>query len=76
MFMADKKKLVLHYGGATFDLPESQHDALKDLGDEMGTLKLNLGEGKWLTIVHGPGIPIALAESVERPARVRVARVL
>jgi len=58
--MADDVRVLLHYGGQTFKLPADQADALNEIGDGTGSLKLNLGGGKWLTIVVGPGISIAL----------------
>ena len=67
--MADRKKFVLHYGGKDFDIPETQHDVLNGLGDGTGVVKIKVGEGKWLSFVYGPGIPISLEERVVTPAR-------
>ena len=71
--MGDKMKYLLHYGGDVFELPERQKDVLDEIGDGTGTIKLNLGDGDWLTLVTGPGIPIALEERVV--ARTMIGRV-
>lgn len=68
--MAEKRKFTLHYGGQEFDLPESQTDVLDNYRGEAGTVKMNLGNGSWLTIALGPGIPIALSERETRPTTV------
>lgn len=67
--MAEKRKFKLHYAGQEFEL--SNGDLLDgvDLGSP-GTLKVNLGNGDWLTIAVGPGIPIAITEKAVRPMQV------
>lgn len=70
------KKVTLFYAGQAFNLPESQADILRGRGDETGTVKLDLGDGTWLTVVLGPGIPAALIEEPVRPARQRRETVL
>jgi hypothetical protein len=58
--MAAKERAVLHYGGETFDIPAKQADMLSGYRGEKGSITLNLGDGKWLTLAIGPGIPIAI----------------
>lgn len=67
--MADEKKFTLHYGGKEFAVPRG--DLLDEVDLESpGTLKVNLGDGGWLTIAVGPGVPIAIAETVVQPTYV------
>lgn len=54
------KKVTLFYGGQQIDLPADQADLLRDYRGEEGTIKANLGGGRWLTIATGPSIPIAI----------------
>lgn len=61
---------TLHYGGQKFNLPESQKGVLDEWEGGEGIIKLNLDNGTWLTIVVGPGIPIALVESEGEVAHV------
>lgn len=57
------KTVTLYYGGEKFSLPESHAKVLRDMDpDETGTLRMNLENGTWLTIVYGPSIPLALLE--------------
>lgn len=61
--------IKLHYGGETFSLPDKHAGLLDDYNGEPGTIKVNLGDGKWLQLAVGPGIPV-LIESV-KPGHVR-----
>lgn len=61
------KRVVLHYGGEKYELPEDQSDALDGIEDETGTVSLNAGGGKWLTFIVGPGIPALLETWEEKP---------
>lgn len=57
----------LRYAGEEFALEESDGDPLDDYDGKAGTLKLNLGHDKWLTITVGPGIPIAVTKTPRPP---------
>lgn len=61
--MSDEKTVTLFYAGKEFKLPGNQAELLDSFGSETGTARLNMGDGKWLTIVVGPGIPAAIIES-------------
>ncbi len=63
------KRVELHYGGQVYQLPEGQADALDGEHDTTGSVKLNLGDDKWLTIILGPGIPAAISESTRGTVR-------
>ena len=58
-----KGKFLLHYGEKTYSI--ANDDVLGDIaGDKtVGTIKLRLSDRRWLTIVTGPGIPIAIEEA-------------
>lgn len=69
--------LKLYYGGEVFDVADSVKGS--DLTGDEGTVMVRTHDGGFLTLVTGPGIPIALYApprnadgSVKRPvARVR-----
>jgi len=69
--------LKLHYGGQIFDVADSVKGS--DLTASEGTIMVRTDDGGFLTLVTGPGIPIALYApprnadgSVKRPVvRVR-----
>lgn len=61
--------IKLHYAGKEFSLPDNRADVLADYTGEAGTIKINLGEGKWLELAVGPGIPIAVESTKPGTAR-------
>jgi hypothetical protein len=66
-----KKSYTLHYGGKKFDLGDDDRGILDSYdGSSSGTIKVNLDNGNWLTLVIGPGIPIALTETPVHGAQV------
>lgn len=60
---------TLHYGNQTFDCSAYDGNPLDKYDGAAGTMKLNLGAGRWLTVVVGPGIPIAVLEEPAVPGR-------
>lgn len=50
----------LHYGGSVFEVADSVKSS--DLTHEEGRMTIRTKKGAFLTLVTGPGIPIALEE--------------
>lgn len=68
--MATEKRYTLHYAGLTFDLPAEHKDFILELGDRHGAVEVPLMKNKSVTVVYGPGIPIAVVEEPKPTARV------
>jgi hypothetical protein len=50
---------VLHYGGVEYELPDDTDDPLAQWDGGTGTITVDLGAGRQVTIAVGPGIPVA-----------------
>ena len=61
------EKFILHYAGEKFPF---DHDPLAEYAlHEPQTIKLDRGNGKYVTITTGPGIPVMVQNLGERKPR-------
>jgi len=60
--MAQETTWLLHYGGQTFETLDGEVLDQISGQEEAGEIELRLKDDRWLKIITGPGIPIALEE--------------